>query len=187
MKKSLGALTILPAHPVLVVGSYDSQGRPNMATVAWGGICCSTPPCVAISLREATQTHGNILARKAFTVNIPSEHHLREADHAGVVSGHKVDKFETTGLTAVRSELVDAPWVEEFPLVLECRLFQTVEIGLHTQFVGEILDLKADEETLGEKGLPDIRKIQPLVYATGNRAYLGIGELLGKAFRHKEL
>lgn len=80
MKKSLGAKTIAHPAPVWVIGTYDSEEKPNVSDVAWGGICCSKPPCVAISLRKATYSHGNIVARKSFTVNVPSEKYLKEAD-----------------------------------------------------------------------------------------------------------
>jgi len=98
-----------------------------------------------ISLRKATYSYGNIVERKAFTVNIPSEKYVKEADYFGTVSGRDVDKFKESGLTSVKSELVDAPYIQEFPLVLECKLIRTIEIGLHTQFIGEIMDVKADE------------------------------------------
>ena len=145
MKKSLGAKTIVYPTPVLVVGTYDKDGKPNVMTVAWGGICCSVPPCIAVSLRKATYSYGNIVSRKAFTVSVPSERHVKEADYFGIASGRAEDKFAATGLTPVRSDLVNAPYVQEFPLVLECRLAHTFELGLHTQFVGEILDVKIDE------------------------------------------
>jgi flavin reductase (DIM6/NTAB) family NADH-FMN oxidoreductase RutF len=186
MKKSIGAQTILYPHPVLIVGTYKEDGSPNIAAVSWGGICCSRPPCVAISLRAATQSHGNILARKAFTVGIPSVDQWREADYSGTASGHDTDKFADTGLTAIASDLVDAPLVEEFPMSLECRVKEIHEIGLHTQFVGEILDLKADEEVLGENGHPDLEKVRPFCYATGNRRYYAIGESLGAAFSNRK-
>ena len=182
MKKSFGPKTLVFPTPVWVVGSYDKQGKPNVMAAAWGGVCCSKPPCVAVSLREATYTHGNIMERKAFTVNVPSEDHSREADYIGIASGRNVDKFAVTGLTPVRSEIVDAPYVGEFPLVLECRLLRTVEIGLHTQFIGEILDVKADESVIGEGGLPDIEKVKPVVYAPEIRTYHGLGRNLGRAY-----
>ncbi len=182
MKKSLGAKTILYPTPVLVVGTYDKDGKPNVMTAAWGGICCSKPPCVAVSLRKVTYSHGNIVLRKAFTVNVPSEKHVKEADHFGLASGKTEDKFAATGLTPVRSELVDAPCVQEFPLVLECRLVHTFELGLHTQFVGEILDVKADEEVLDAAGTPEMEKLLPILFAPEVRSYYGIGRLLGKAF-----
>ena len=99
-----------------------------------------------------------------------------------MVSGKNADKFAATGLTPVRSDLVDAPYVGEFPLVLECRLLHTVEIGLHTQFVGEILDVKADDSVLGEKGLPDIEKVKPILFEPEIRTYHGVGRLLGQAY-----
>ncbi|OGV78481.1 MAG: flavoredoxin [Lentisphaerae bacterium RIFOXYB12_FULL_65_16] len=182
MKKSMGAKTVLCPTPVLIVGTYDKAGKPNVMTCAWGGICCSKPPCVAVSLRKATYSYDNIVDRQAFTVSIPSEKYAKQADHFGIVSGRDEDKFAATGLTPVRSDLVDAPYVGEFPLILECKLLHTIELGLHTQFIGEIMDVKADEAVLDQDGSPDIEKVRPMIYATGNRTYHGIGSMQGKAF-----
>lgn len=182
MKKSIGAKTIIYPTPVLVIGTYDKVGKANAMTVAWGGICCSRPPCVAISLRKATYSHGNILARNAFTVNIPSEKYVTEADYFGIASGRDVDKFAATGLTPVKSELVDAPYIEEFPFALECKLLHTIEIGLHTQFIGEILDVKVDESILDENNHLKIENVKAILYAPGNQAYFSVGQFLGNAF-----
>jgi flavin reductase (DIM6/NTAB) family NADH-FMN oxidoreductase RutF len=184
MKRSMGAKTLVFPTPAWVVGTYDKAGRPNIMTVAWAGICCSQPPCVAVSLRKATYTYGNIVERKAFTVNVPSEAHIREVDYCGIsaFSGRNNDKFAATGLTAVHSEVVDAPYVKEFPLVLECRLMRAIELGRHTQFVGEIVDVKADEEVLDDQGLPDIARVKPLVFAPEAQVYHAVGGYLGRAF-----
>jgi len=122
MKASLGARTLIYPTPVLVVGTFDEAGRPNVMTASWGGICCSQPPCIAISLRKATYTYKNIEERRAFTISIPSEQHVKEVDYFGLVSGRDTDKFAATKLTPVRSQVVNAPYVKEFPLVLECKL-----------------------------------------------------------------
>jgi Conserved protein/domain typically associated with flavoprotein oxygenases, DIM6/NTAB family len=181
MKKSIGAKTVVYPTPVFVVGTYDRDGKPNVMTAAWGGICCSVPPCVAIALREATYTYGNLMEQKAFTISLPTESYLRQADYFGIASGRNEDKFAVSGLTPVKSDLVDAPYVKEFPFVLECKVIHHFKIGLHTQFIGEILDIKVDEEVLGEKG-PDITKIKPVLWAPDSRSYYGIGKFLGKAF-----
>lgn len=182
MKKSLGAKTIIYPTPVFVVGTYDKDGKPNVMTAAWGGICCSRPPCIAVSLRQATYSYGNIVAQEAFTISLPSKDYVKEADYFGMASGRDEDKFAITGLTPVKSDLVNAPYVKEFPLVVECRLLHTFELGLHTQFVGEILDIKVDEALLGKDGIPDLEKLKPIWFAPENRAYHGTGEYLGKAF-----
>ena len=182
MKKSLGAKTLLFPTPVLMVGTYDQAGKPNLMNAAWGGICCSQPPCVAVSLRKATYSYASIVERKAFTVGIACESRMKEADYMGIASGRDVDKFAATGLTPVKSELVNAPYASEFPVVLECRLLHTIDIGLHTQFIGEIIDVKGDEQALGEDGNLDILKIQPLIFDTSHKGYHGVGPCLGQAF-----
>ncbi len=182
MKKSLGAKTLLYPTPVVVVGTYDHAGKPNAMTAAWAGICCSVPPCIGVSLRKATYTYGNIMERKAFTVSIPSEDYAKQADYFGMVSGKDTDKFAATGLTPERSDVVDAPFVKEFPMVLECKLLRFVEIGLHTEFIGEILDVKADAAVFGENGLPDIEKVKPILFAPESRKYHAVGRNLGQAF-----
>jgi flavin reductase (DIM6/NTAB) family NADH-FMN oxidoreductase RutF len=182
VKKSFGAKTLAFPTPAWVVGTYDAVGKPNIMTVAWGGICCSKPPCVAISVRKATATYGNIIQRQAFTLNMPSERLVKEVDHAGLVSGRDEDKFAVLGLTPVKSDLVDAPYVAQFPLVLECRVLHTLEIGLHTQFVGEILDVKADDSVLDAAGLLDMERLGAIVFAPLQRVYFGLGKRLGAAF-----
>ncbi len=182
MKKSIGAKTLVFPTPVFVVGSYDKSDKPDAMVVAWGGICCSKPPCVAIAIREATYTYGNIMARKAFTISIPSEKYIQQADYFGIVSGRTEDKFAATKLTPVKSDLVDAPYVKEFPFAVECSVIQIVKLGSHTMFVGEIKDVKADETVLGKDGAPDMEKIKPMVFNPANRAYYGIGNYLGDAF-----
>lgn len=182
MKKSLGPGTLAQPTPVWVVGSFDAAGKPNMMTIAWGGICCSKPACVAVSVRRERHTYDAVMLRRAFTVSIPSQMHAQEADYVGMVSGAKADKFAATGFTAIKSELVDAPFVQEFPVVLECSLLQALDLGAHTQFIGEILDVKAEESVLNAEGHIDMQKLRPLLFAPGASAYYGVGELVGKAF-----
>lgn len=182
MKTSLGAKTIVYPTPVFIVGTYDAHDRPNVMAVAWGGICCSKPPCVAISVRKATYTYGNLMERRAFTISIPSRDHVKEADYFGLASGRDVDKFAVTGLTPVRSSLVDAPYVAEFPLVLECRVVHVQELGLHTMFVGEILDVKVEESCLGADGKPQAELVLPFSWAPAENAYYALGNKLGPGF-----
>ena len=180
-RASLGAKVMLVPTPVWLVGTYDSKGKPNVMTVAWGGVCCSDPPCVAIALRKATYTYDCILERRAFTVNIPGEDLLKQTDLCGILSGKSVEKFKEVKLTPVRSLRVDAPWVEECPLVIECSLSHSFELGLHTQFIGEIVEVHAKPDILTE-GSTDMSKIRPMLFDPGTCSYFSIGRRLGKAF-----
>ena len=182
MKVSLGAKTLLYPTPVLVVGTYDERGRANVMAAAWGGVACSNPPCVSISLRAATASHANIVARGAFTISLPSEANAAQADYVGMVSGRDHDKFGELGLTPIASEVVDAPYVGEFPLVLECRVLETHELGMHTQFIGEVIDTKVDEGFVGDGKVVDVEQLNPIMFMPDSRLYYKLGGLVGKAY-----
>jgi flavin reductase (DIM6/NTAB) family NADH-FMN oxidoreductase RutF len=186
MKKSLGVGTYALPSPVWVVGTYDAAGKPNLMTAAWGGICNSRPPCIYVSLRKATYSHGNIMARKAYTISIPSEGYVKETDWIGIASGRDTDKFTTTKLTPVKGSTVDAPYVDEFPVVIECRVKEVMELGLHTQFIGEIMDVKAEAEVLNAQGNIDIEKVRPIIFTPSAGTYHGVGKKIQDAFTTRE-
>ena len=184
MKKiAIEPATIIHPHPVLLVGTYGVDGKPNLMNAAWGGICCSDPPCVSVALREATLTYHNILKSEAFSIGIPSRKHVEIADYVGIVSGRDCNKFDDAGLTLIKSEKVNAPIAAEFPFTLECKLVQHHKLGLHTIFIGQIFGILADEDVLNAKGMPDIEKTDAILYGGfGSSNYYAIGENLGKAF-----
>ncbi|MCI0474154.1 MAG: flavin reductase family protein [Ignavibacteria bacterium] len=183
MKLFLPPRTILLPSPVLIIGTYSSDGKPNIMNAAWGGIASSKPPCISVSLREATLTFHNIERTGAFTVNIPSEKYVKESDFVGIASGRDCDKFKATGLTPEKSKIVNAPFVKEFPYALECNLVKQINLGLHTMFIGEIAGMVADSEVLNQDRLPDIEKVRPMLFGSfGSMAYYNIGENLGDAF-----
>ena len=177
MKKNIGAKLGVYPTPVVVVGTYDSNNKPNLATLAWAGICCSEPPQVQISVRKSRHTHAAIVQRKAFSVNIPSKKYLQETDYVGLVSGKDVDKFEVTGLTPVRGEILDVPLVLEFPISMECRLVHTLELGSHDMFVGEIVSCWVESDALHDTGRLDPKKIDPLTFMPSGE-YYGIADFL---------
>ncbi len=183
MKTSLGAKPLVFPTPVWVIATWDDTGRANAMTASWCGICCSRPPCVAVSLRRATYTYGCLEARRAFTVNVPSEDQMVAVDYLGIASGRDGDKLAVAGFSAVSSDLVDAPYLAELPLNLECRLLHTLEIGLHTLFVGEIVDVKADPSVLDQAGHPDPQLVRPFVFSPEIGVYTSLGPTLGHAHR----
>lgn len=183
MKKSFGAKTLIFPTPAWVICVYDSQGKATGMTAAWAGVVCSEPPALGVSVRKPRYTYQCIVERKAFTVCVPSDTQARETDYFGIASGRNTDKFKDCNLSPVRSSLVDAPYIGEFPMIVECRLIHTFEIGVHTQFVGEIVDVKVDEDKLNADGNPDIDKIRPLVYAPTVQEYHSLGPAIGRGYR----
>lgn len=182
MKKDIGVFTPLYPAPALVVAAYDPKGEPGGLMVAWGGVCNSEPPCVSVAVAKTRHTLEGIQLRKAFTVNIPSQELVAEADFFGLASGRNGNKFSAAGVTPRKGNLVDAPLIEEFPISLECEMVHSLDLGSHFLFVGKVVKTWAQEECLDEKGYPNPLKVRPLVFAPGYGTYYSLGDAVGKAY-----
>ena len=179
MRKNFGAKPFMYPLPVLIVAAYDENGIPNAMNAAWGTIADFHQ--VAIYLAKEHKTTENILKTKDFTVSMADAKHVKEADYLGIVSGNQVpDKLAKTGLHTVRSELVNAPVIEELSLTMECKLVSYDEES--ELLIGEIVNVSADERILDSDGKIDPKKLNPLVYDSANHAYFTLGEKVGNAF-----
>jgi flavin reductase (DIM6/NTAB) family NADH-FMN oxidoreductase RutF len=181
MKKSIGTPSLIFPNPVLIVGTYDAQGRANAVNLAWGGIASSGPDAVSIAVRPSRYSYENLMNRKAFTINLPTVEQVASADYFGIVSGRDVDKFAATGLTPVRGTYVDAPWIEEYPYHLECEVSHTLDLGAHTLFIGRIRDVSIDEALMGADGKPTFGE-NLLTYDSLARVYRRPGTIVAPAF-----
>lgn len=179
MKKDLGSKGELFPQSVFIVGSYREDGTPNAMNVAWGGEC--TRNQIAINIGDH-QTTDNILAKGAFTVAPADAAHVVEADYFGIATGRKVNKADASKLTFVKSEHVDAPVIEEFPLTMECKVVSVQDWDGEKRFIGEIVNTRVDEEILDEEGRVDFAKFQPIVYDSTRRIYRVVGDVVGGAW-----
>ena len=181
MKKDLGILPAVYPMPVLMVAAYDESGRVNVMNAAWGMICDMDK--IALFIGEDHKTTKNILTTKAFTVSIADRDHMDVADYFGIATGNKTpDKFERTGYHATRSSRVNAPIVDEFPLVMECELAEEVNTeNLHC-IVGRIINVAADEKVLAANGKVDPTKLNALTFDQFQNGYYISGEQVGKAW-----
>lgn len=178
MRKNFGAQSDVYPMPVFIVASYDENGKPNCMNAAWGGIYESNQ--IMVCLSHSHKTTKNIKVSKAFTISIADAAHVLEADYVGVVSGNKEpDKMAKAGLTTQKSEFVNAPVINEFPMTIECELLKFNEDGI---CVGKIVNISADESVLGEDGLVDPEKLQAITFDPVHNAYLKLGEKVGNAF-----
>ena len=181
MKKDLGVVQAVYPMPVLMVAAYDENGKVNVMNAAWGMICNSDR--IALFIDQDHKTTQNLLKTKAFTVAIADKDHMDVADFFGIATGNKMaDKFERSGLHAVKSDKVDAPVIEEYPLTLECRVvaFQDQPYGLRV--LGEIVNVLADERVLDEKGRVDAGKLHAFAFDQMRHDYYAIGGVVGKAW-----
>lgn len=181
MKKDLGVKPYLFPMPVLMVATYGDDGTVDVMNMAWGGICAEN--MVSLNIDTDHKTAKNIKKRGAFTLSIADVPHIQAADFFGIASGNKMeDKFARSGLTVVKSEKVDAPVVQEFPLTLECKVVEDkMEIYGH-HVLGEIVGVLADESVLDETGKVDASKLNAFVFDQFRSGYYAIGEKVGQAW-----
>ena len=179
MRKNFGAKAILYPMPVLIIGTYDENGKANAMNAAWGGISEETQ--ISICIDDTHKTAKNVVKAGAFTVSIADAENVVACDYVGIVSGDKEsDKIEKAGWHVTKSEFVNAPLFEELPLALECELISYDEKTC--RLVGEIVNVSADERTLDENGKIDLNKFSPITYDPVHHTYHKIGEVIGKAF-----
>lgn len=178
MRKNFGAKTWMYPLPVLIVGSYDSEGNADAMNAAWGGVYDGNQ--VILCLSEGHKTTKNIKARGAFTVSFADAAHVAACDYVGLASANNTpDKMEKAGFHTVKSEFVDAPIICELPMTVECKL---VKVGEDGHIIGEIVNVSADESVLSADGLPDAAKLKPIAFDPVNNDYLVLGEKVGNAF-----
>ena len=181
MKKSLGSFPGVYPMPVLMVAAYDENGRVNVMNAAWGMICAMDK--IALFIDEDHKTTQNLLKTKAFTVSIADREHMDVADFFGIATGNKMaDKFERTGYHAVKSDVVNAPIIDEFPYVMECELAEVINTENMYAIVGKIVDTKAEESILDENDKVEVEKLQALIFDQFKHGYYVSGDKVGKAW-----
>ena len=180
MRKNFGSKPWCYPQPVFILAAYDKEGKPNAMNVAWGGIYYDDQIAMCISANH--KTTANILESKAFTVSIADKNHMAACDYLGIVSGNKEpEKFKKAGFTAFKSNLVNAPIINELPMTLECNLISYDPESCN--LIGQIVNVSADESILDENGKIDPSKLEAITFDPVHNSYLKIGEKVGNAFK----
>ncbi len=163
--------------PAVMVSCTDGKGNDNILTIAWAGTICSDPAMVSISVRHERHSYQMIMDTKEFVINLTTKDLAFATDYCGVKSGRDVDKFKEMNLTKGVSEKVAAPYIEESPVNIECKVVDTKDLGSHVMFIAEVVAVHADEKYMNEKGTFDLSKADPIAYSHGT--YYTLGEKIG--------
>ena len=171
--------TMIYPLPAILVGCGNAPENYNLITVAWVGTICSDPAMCYVSVRKERHSYALLKENMEFTLNLTNRDMARAADWCGVRSGRDYDKFAETGLTPRRGMMVQAPYIEEAPLSIECRVKEIIPLGSHDMFISEVLCTLADERFINpETGAFDMQAADLIAYAHGN--YYGLGDKIGK-------
>ncbi len=180
MKKNIETKQAIFPMPVLMIATYNDDGTVNVMNAAWGTMV--SMDTVALNLTETHKTVQNIKKRGAFTVSIADADNVVAADYFGIETGKKVtDKLTKAGMTATRSEFVDAPIINEFPVCLECEFIEYQGDTYGLGVIGKVVNVSAEERVMTE-GNVDISKLHAITFDPFTGGYYAIGEKVGNAF-----
>lgn len=179
MKKNLGVKSYVLPLPVLIIATYNEDGTEDAMNAAWGTLCETNK--IALFLSMDHKTVQNIKRRKAFTVSLADASHVTACDYVGIVSANdEPHKFVKSGFHASKSSYVDAPIIEELPLVLECRLDYIDE---KTECViGEIINVAVEEKAIID-GKVDFTKLNAISYNPIDHTYVLVKDSIASAFK----
>lgn len=172
--------TVLYPVPVVMVtcGDFEQKKSVNIITAAWTGIINSDPALIYVSIRPGRYSYGIIKEYGEFVVNLTTEELTFNMDYCGVKSGRDVDKFEKTGLTPIKSQIVLAPSIEESPVNIECKVESIIPLGTHDMFIGKVVSVSADDKYFDESGAFHFENSKPVCYSHGK--YYSLGDYMGK-------
>ena len=181
MKKQIKTTEAIFPMPVLLISTFNEDGTVDVMNAAWGTML--DRDMVALNLTETHKTVENIKARKGFVIHLADARHVVEADYFGIVSGHKEpDKFKKSGLSFTKSDLVDAPIINEFPVAIECEFveYQSDDTGLGV--IGKVVRTSVEEANLKD-GKVDIDSLGAISFDPYTHGYYKVGGRVGEAFR----
>lgn len=178
MKQSWRPGTMVYPIPAILVSCGTSTSDCNVFTAAWVGTICSDPAMCYVSIRKERHSHHIIEQTMEFTLNLTNEDLARATDWCGVRSGRDYDKFREMNLTAIEGEKVKAPTIDQSPMSIECRVREIVHLGTHDMFIGEVLNVRADEKYIDPTtGAFDFKKAKLITYCHGE--YFKLGDAIG--------
>ena len=180
MRKNIKTTEAIFPMPVLMIATYNEDGSVDVMNAAWGTMLSRNQ--VILNLTESHKTVKNIKERKAFTVSIADSKHVVEADYLGIVSGNNTpNKFENTKLTATKSENVDAPIINEFPICMECEFIEYQDDEYGAGVIGKVVNVTADESVMNGDNA-DISLVDAISFDPYTHGYYKVSERVGNAF-----
>ena len=164
--------------PAIMVSCGATPDEYNVFTASWVGTICSDPAMCFVSIRQSRHSHEIIKRNMAFTLNLTNEDLARATDWCGVRSGRDYNKFAEMNLTPAKGIKVDAPYINEAPVSIECRVKQIVHLGSHDMFIADVMNVLADKCFIDpQTGEFDLKKANLIAYSHGE--YFKLGEKIG--------
>lgn len=170
--------SLVVPRPIGWLSTREPGGAANLAPFSFFNALAASPMLVGVSigLRDAgpKDTLRNIRRTSAFCVNVVGERLLEAMNETATDFGPEVDEASHVGLSLAEGEVVDAPYVDEAPAVLECSLYRKVELedASTDLLIGRVEAVHLSEEL---HMVPGTRYVDP-------ESFRPVGRLHGRAY-----
>lgn len=168
--------SVLP-RPIAWVSSRSAAGVDNLAPHSFFTVACQDPPVLQFTSVGRKDSLRNVEETGEFVVNFAPAQLFEQVNATGTNFPPEIDEFEVVGLQREPSQRVAPPRVAESPIAFECRLLETASFGNSTVVFGSVVLAAIEEGVIGDRGLPDARKLRPLA-RMGKIEWAEVTELL---------
>lgn len=146
---------IIAPRPIGWISTQDENGVANVAPYSFFNAFNYTPPIIGFASVGYKDSLRNIEQTGQFCWNLVSESLAKAMNQTSAQVEAGVDEFSLAGLTKAQGTCVDAPYVAEAGVVMECRKTQVVRLcdqhgaDCDTWMVfGEVVGIHIDNELI---------------------------------------
>ncbi len=134
-------VSLITPRPIAWVTTLNENGTVNAAPFSFFNAFGANPPIIAFAPGDRDDgapkdTARNIRRTHEFVVNLVDEATAEAMNRTSASLPYGVSEFESAGLTAVASSVVEPPRIGQAPASLECNEWATLEIGRNRVVIG---------------------------------------------------
>ena len=161
---------IIGPRPIGWISSISTSGQRNLAPYSFFNCFNYHPPIIGFASSGWKDSVQNIADTKEFVWNLATRPLAEAMNESSASLPADQDEFAYAGLTPLPASQVKASLVSESPVNFECRLTQLIQLQ---DAQGKPIESWL---VLGEAGIYQTAKAEPILRAGGPSAYYGISE-----------
>jgi len=169
---------IVAPRPIGWIGSQDIDGVRNLAPYSYFNGVSDNPHYVMFSSVGIKDSLRNIEQTRVFTASLATYKLFEQMNVSSVAADTDIDEFKLSGLKVRKAKYVDAPCVADSPAVLECELWQVIDLPHSSRkdnsgnyiVIGHVVGIYIDDSYITD-GLFNTRMAEPL----GRLGYMDYG------------
>ena len=171
---------MIPPVPAILLTVRGKPGDPDEISVVWTFVIEGQPPQIGISVADYHISGDLIKMHKEFVLNVPTADIITAFDTVDMNSSKVGDKYALAGLTEGKAVKVNAPTVEEAPIQVECRIFNTIEAPPHrTVFFANVVATTVHEGVCDKDGRLIVSNVPFFGMTAGSGEFYTMGKLVG--------